>query len=75
MAEIQGRIEARRAVKDLEMARTTMNELKAASHAASAATVQPTRGEQGRDKIEAEKKSGTRKGAKKGSETSLRRRL
>jgi len=69
MAEIQGRIEARKAVKDLEVARTTMSQLKAASDAASAAKVKPNRGETERDKTEGEKKTGTRKGAKKGSST------
>jgi len=67
MAAIQGRIEARKAAKDLETACATIAELKAASDAVSAATAKPSRGELARDKADIEKKPGAKRGAKKGT--------
>jgi len=67
LAAIQGRIEARRAVKDLESARATIAELKEASDKVFAATTKLSGGGLVRDKTEAEKKPGAKRGAKKGT--------
>jgi len=65
LAEIQGRIEARKAARVLEMARTTIKELKAPGSGVSAAPPKPSRKDPEREKIEGEKKTARSRGAKK----------
>jgi len=65
MAKIQGRIEARKAAKDLEVARATIKELKSSRGGAPLAPPKPSRRATERDKGEGEKKTGTTRGTKK----------
>jgi len=65
MAKIQGRIEARKAAKDLEVARTTMKELKSSLGGAPLAPPKPSRRATQRNKGESEKETGATRGTKK----------
>jgi len=65
MAEIQGRIEARRAAKNFETAREMILQLKTSSTQRPAVETRSTRGSQDGDKKEGEKKTGSARGPKK----------